>query len=132
MSKVVTEIPKSTREKKYDYESLLDGQIHRLVRGEDFEVAPESVRGALYNHKTEHNKSNPANKIGLTVQFRTENGQSVVYVQRIPFKERTKAAPKATKAPAKAPAKKAAPKTSGKKVVQPTAAQKAAAAEAAK
>lgn len=121
MSTVVNSIPKATRERKYDYDTLFNGKIHRLVQGEDFEVAPESVRGALYGRKTEHNKANPDNPIGLTVQFRTEDGKKVVYVQRTDFKARASKAEKP---------KKTAKKT-GRKPVTPTADQRAAAAEAA-
>lgn len=94
MSTVVTEIPKATRTGKYDYSSLFNGEIHRLVQGEDFNVSPESVRGALYNRKALLNKANPTEQIGLTVQFRTEDGKSVVYVQKIEPKAKKKATAK--------------------------------------
>lgn len=88
MSTVVTEIPKATRTGKYDYKTLFNGEIHRLVQGEDFKVTPESVRGALYNRKALINKANPTEQIGLTVQFREEGGKKVVYVQKLDKKKK--------------------------------------------
>ena len=105
MASVVTAVPKATRETKYDYDTLLNGEIHRLVQGEDFTSTLESFRGALYNKKALINSASPEAQIGVSVKFRTNEGPALVaYVQKVP----AKAKPAAKKAPAKPVVKKAA------------------------
>lgn len=114
MAQIVTAVPKATRETKYDYDTLFDGNLRKLVQGEDFDATLESFRGALYNRKALINKENPEAQIGVSVKFRTEDGKLVAYVQKVAAKPAKKAVAKKA-----APAKKAAaPKTT--KTVAPS------------
>lgn len=48
--KKVDELPPNLRgggETKYDYDTLFDGNVWCMERGEDFEVKPNAVGGAL-------------------------------------------------------------------------------------
>lgn len=108
MSTVVSSIPEAVRKTKYDYTKWFDGDAHRLVRGEDFDATVASFRGALYSRKAVLNKRDPENQIGLTVRFRTEQGQVIAYVQK------TEPKVKKTETP------KPAAKTSEKKVSPPS------------
>ncbi len=39
MAKVIAELPKRTRESKYDWDTFLDGQARELTKDEDFPTA---------------------------------------------------------------------------------------------
>lgn len=108
MATRVQEFPQRTKGTKYPYEEWFDGSKWRLVQGEDFAVAPGSLRTILYNR---------AGLLGhsATVRFAVETVNdvpniTVAYVQKVDKRAKRTPKPKA-KAPAKTPAK---PKTRAK------------------
>jgi len=44
------------RQGRYDWPSLLDGRIHELTKGDDFDCKPESVRNGARQAATAHGK----------------------------------------------------------------------------
>lgn len=71
MSRVVEAFP-SKPWAKYPWDQWLDGRIHELQRGQDFDVLPQRVAHAAYNW---------AERKGLTV--RTEVRGDCLYLQAI-------------------------------------------------
>ena len=59
------------REKTYDYDTLLDGKIRRLVKGTDFTAKPESVKTTL---------ATEAKKRGLKFHGQIEGDSALVVV----------------------------------------------------
>ncbi len=96
---VVEAFPVKTRAKKYPLETWFDGKIHRLVRGRDFDIKADSMKTTLYNSASQD--------FGLKVkiQWETEQGQTVAYVQTLGPKTERPAKRKPAKATAKPKAK---------------------------
>jgi hypothetical protein len=82
MATVVKEMPRKTRAPKYpDMPKWLDGRIHRLVRGEDFDIEEGSFKTLLYTLAPKKFNSR------VKIQWETERGQRVAYVQALPLKD---------------------------------------------
>jgi hypothetical protein len=96
---VVEAFPAKTRAKKYPLETWFDGKIHRLVRGRDFDIKADSMKTTLYNAASQD--------FGLKVkiQWETEQGQTVAYVQTLGPKTERPVKRKPAKATAKPKAK---------------------------
>lgn len=98
MAHKIAAFPKSTRRSKYDVAKWFDGNIWKLVQGEDFDVPIPSFRGSLYNQ---------AGKKGFEIrtQVSEHDGAPALVIQQVGQKDPRPAPAK------KAPAKKAAAKS---------------------
>lgn len=98
MAHKVAAFPTATRRSKYDVNTWFNGEIWKLIQGEDFTVPVPSFRGSLYNQ---------ANKKGFEIETRVlseDDGTVALFVQKIGNKEKDTPAPKGRRAKAKAPA----------------------------
>lgn len=89
MAQKVQSFPKATRRSKYDVTTWFNGEVWKLIQGEDFDVPVASFRGSLYNQ---------AKKKGFEIQTSVDssNGTTSIFVQQIGMKESTPTpAPKA-------------------------------------
>lgn len=90
MAEVVSEFPRKTRAKKYpELPTWLDGRIHRLVRGTDFDIEADSFKTLLYT------KGPKEFGVKVKIQWEVEKGQTVAYVQAVGPAQPRKSKPKA-------------------------------------
>lgn len=78
MADVVKEFPRKTRTKKYPLKTWFNGDIHRLVQGEDFTIKDTSMKTTLYNAASKDFK------VKVKVQWELEGPNEdilVAYVQ---------------------------------------------------
>lgn len=48
MAQILDSFPAIPHKTKYPYDEWFDGKVRRLLHGEDFTVAPQSIRSLLY------------------------------------------------------------------------------------
>lgn len=98
MAERIAEFPAATRRSKYDTDTWFNGEIWKLIKGEDFKVPVASFRGSLYNQ---------ANKKGFEIRTSVHNrdGVTSLIVQKTGEKKVTEApAPKGRRKAEKAAA----------------------------
>ena len=95
---------------KYDWDTFFNGDVWKLVEGEDFNVPMQSFRGALGAAKK-------ARGLEVKTAKQTEDGKTFLVIQAVGKVEAPVAAPAAK---AKTPAKKAVP---AKKTAAPASAK---------
>lgn len=99
MAHKIAQFPTASRRSKYDVDTWFDGNIWKLIQGEDFNVPIASFRGSLYNQ---------ANKKGFAIRTSvdTKDGVTALIVAKTGNKPQAENA--SAKKPAKAKAKSAA------------------------
>lgn len=88
MAEKIAAFPTATRRSKYNVSEWFDGNIWKLMQGEDFTVPVASFRGSLYNQ---------ANKKGFDIRtsVNVKDGVTYLIVQKTGLKETPAAAPAA-------------------------------------
>lgn len=97
MAQKIASFPAATRRSKYDTEQWFDGNIWKLIKGEDFDVPIASFRGSLYTQ---------ANKKGFEIRtsVNVKDGVTSLIVQKTGEKSSDAPAPKGRRKSAKAAA----------------------------